>query len=213
VYSPSPVRADLGLDPDERFAIVRLNAFGSHHDVSQEGFTRGARGRLVERLAEHATVLVSDEAGDASMADLPARHFDLHPARMHDALSAADLLVADTQTMVTEAALLGTPAVRSNSFVGEADMGNFLELEAAGLVRNCRNPDDAIEVAAELLSDPGTNEVWERRRSEYVEDLVNLTRVLVDVAGSPDAPASVDGVRRVSEAHSTDRDPLLSVDE
>jgi predicted glycosyltransferase len=212
VFSPSPVRSDLGLDPDDRFAIVRLNAFGSHHDVAAGGFTADARRRLVERLSEHATVLVSDEGGDLSTADLPARHFDLHPSRMHDALAAADLLVADTQTMVTEAALLGTPAVRSNSFVGEDDMGNFLELESAGLVRNCRSADYAIELATELLSDPSTAETWRRRRAAYVGDMVDLTRVLVDVAKSPDAPGSVDGVNPRGERATVDEPPRLSLD-
>ena len=39
------------------------------------------------------------------------------------------MVVADTQTIVTEAAVLGTPAIRYNSFAGENDMGNFVELE------------------------------------------------------------------------------------
>jgi hypothetical protein len=131
---------------------------------------------------------------------------------MHDALAAADLLVADTQTMVTEAALLGTPAVRSNSFVGEDDMGNFLELESAGLVRNCRSADYAIELATELLSDPSTAETWRRRRAAYVGDMVDLTRVLVDVAKSPDAPGSVDGVNPRGERATVDEPPRLSLD-
>jgi predicted glycosyltransferase len=194
VFSPSPVRDDLGLDPGERYAIVRLNAFGSHHDVGAGGFTRRRRRTLIESLAEHATVLVSDEGGDLQTDSLPAREFDLHPARMHDALFEADLLVADTQTMVTEAALLGTPAVRSNSFVGEDDMGNFLELEAANLVRNVRDPEEAIAIATDLLSGPGAKAEWRDRREAYVESLVNLTDLLVEAATTRSTLDDVDGL-------------------
>jgi predicted glycosyltransferase len=39
--------------------------------------------------------------------------------------------------MTTEAAVLGTPAIRCNSFVGKRDMGNFIELEKKyGLIFN-----------------------------------------------------------------------------
>ena len=195
-FSPSgDVRERLGLDPDDRFAIVRFNAFGSSHDVGHGGFSPDERRRLVETLADHATVLVSDEAGDLEFSGLPARPFDLHPADIHDALWAADLLVADTQTMVTEAALLGTPAVRSNSFVGEDDMGNFLELERRDLVRNCATFEEARETAEGLVADPEAKTRWRRRRDRYVADQVDLTAVLLSVARRPDDVAGVEGLR------------------
>ncbi|WP_435102056.1 hypothetical protein [Halarchaeum sp. P4] len=183
VFEADPsVREDLGLESDERFAIVRFNGFGAHHDVGESGIPAERRRDLLRRLGERATVLVSDEGGDLDLADLPARRFDVAPARLHDALAEADLLVADTQTVVTEAALLGTPAVRSNSFVGDDDMGNFHELADAGLVRNVADPERAVETAVSLLNDPETTERWAARRDDYVADLVNLTDVIVALA-------------------------------
>ncbi|GAB3673869.1 DUF354 domain-containing protein [Halopiger thermotolerans] len=183
VFEPDEsVRDDLGVSPDEPYAIVRLNAFNGHHDVGREGFSLEQRRRLLEALAEHATIFVSDEGGELDFSNIDAQPYDLHPARIHDALAEADLLVADTQTMVTEAALLGTPAIRSNSFVGEDDMGNFLELEDAGLVENIGEFDAVLERAEELLADESAPERWERRRDDYVEDMVNLTEVLSNIA-------------------------------
>ncbi len=176
------VRDDLGVEPDESYAIVRFNAFNGHHDVGRQGFSLEQRRQLLSELAEYATIFVSDEGGDLEYDDLPARKFDLHPARMHDALNEADLLVADTQTMITEAALLGTPALRSNSFVGEDDMGNFVELEKEGLVENIGEFEAVLERSQELLADDSAPERWEQRRNDYVEDMVNLTDVISDVA-------------------------------
>ncbi|MFB6139860.1 MAG: hypothetical protein ABEJ26_05440 [Halosimplex sp.] len=176
------VRAELGLGPDERFVLLRFNAFGTHHDVGKTGFTPDQRRALVERLSERAAVFVSDEAESMHFDALPAEPFDVPPALMHDALAEASLLVADTQTIVTEAALLGTPAVRSNSFVGEEDMGNFHELERAGLIRNVERFDGVIETTTELLSDETTETRWRRRRDEYLEDMVNLTGVVLEIA-------------------------------
>lgn len=183
VFDADPtVREDLGVGTDERYAILRFNAFGSHHDIGHTGFTPDDRRRLVDRLSEYVTVFVSDEGNTMTYEDVDARPFDLHPARLHDALSEASLLVADTQTIATEAALLGTPTIRSNSFVGENDMGNFRALAEAGLIRNVREFEAVLEEAVDLLEDEGTEAQWQRRRREYVESMVNLTDVIVEIA-------------------------------
>lgn len=206
VYEPAgDVRDRLGLDPDERFVLVRFNAFGSHHDVGEGGFNPTQRRALVEELAEEATVLLSDEGEEMDTETLPAREFDLHPALLHDALAEADLLVADTQTMVTEAALLGTPAIRSNSFVGQDDMGNFIELEERGLVRNHRAFDEVLDAATELLADPTATERWERRREAFMSETVNLTDVIVDVATDPE---SIEARTEMTRRHEADRSRL-----
>ncbi|WP_158059376.1 DUF354 domain-containing protein [Halorussus halophilus] len=185
-YDPATdVREKLGVEDDEPYVLVRLNAFGSHHDVGHEGISPRKVGRLVEELSDRATVFVSNEAGEMDLAALPAQPFDLHPALLHDALAEADLLVADTQTMVTEAALLGTPAIRSNSFVGDGDMGNFVDLEQHGLIYNLREFDAVLQTAKQLLDDENTEEEWARKREQYLEDKVNLTDLIVDVATDP----------------------------
>jgi hypothetical protein len=194
-YEPqTDIRNQLGVGPDEDFAIVRLNAFGSHHDVGEAGFTPEKRRELVEALAEEATVFVSDEGGDMDLNEAPARAFDLHPALLHDALSEASLLVADTQTMVTEAALLGTPAIRSNSFVGEDDMGNFVDLERAGLIYNLRAFDAVLDAATDILADDDADRRWRNLRDDYLADKVNLTEVLLDVAESIHATDRIDRI-------------------
>lgn len=183
VYEPNPsVREQLGVGPDEPFAIVRFNAFGSHHDVGHEGFDPAQRVELLERVAEHVTVFVTDEGDDVNLDELAARSYDVHPALLHDALAEARLLVADTQTMVTEAALLGTPAIRSNSFVGDGDMGNFVELEKRGLVHNLEEFDEVLDRAVQFASDDTVAETWAERRREFVGGLVNLTDLITDVA-------------------------------
>lgn len=187
------IRTKLGVGGGP-FAVIRFNAFGSHHDVAEGGFTPVQRRELIDRMSEYATVLVSDEGDGISLEDLPARRFNLHPALLHDALSEANLLVADTQTMVTEAALLGTPAIRSNSWVGEDDMGNFLELERNDLVCNLAAFDDVKTRAEELLRDDDSKERWQRRRGDFLADKVNLTDLIVDVARKRGAVRSSDRV-------------------
>jgi len=196
VYEPNPgVREELGLGADEEFVLLRFNAFGSHHDVGQSGFTPDQRRRLIETFADHATVFVSDEGGTLDLGSLPAREFDIHPALLHDALSEARLVVTDTQTVCTEAALLGTPVVRSNSFVGDGDMGNFTELERQGLVVNTPDFDEVISTGVGVLLDESIGVEWRRRRNEYVGGLVDLAGVIVACAEAG-GPRGVPGLER-----------------
>lgn len=188
------IRADLGLGPDEDFVVLRFNAWGSSHDVGKSGFSAAQRDELIARLSEHATVFVSDEAVATDDAN-GANALDVHPAKILDVLDEASLLVADTQTMTTEAALLGTPAIRSNVFVGDDDMGNFIELEDRGLVYNLQDFDAVVEQAEAILTDDTIQETHEARRQEYLEELVNLTDLIVDVATNPEQVPHLDALQ------------------
>ena len=189
------VRTELGLDPDERFAIVRLNAFGSHHDVNHGGFSADQRRDLVTKLSEEMTVFISDEGGTFDADTVDSRLFDAHPGYLHDALAEASLLVTDTQTMATEAALLGTPTIRSNTFVGDGDMGNFLELEQQGLLYNTDDFGDVLTTAMEYATDETVQRRWRERREAYVGDLDNVTEVILDVAENMGRVESVGALR------------------
>jgi hypothetical protein len=189
------VREALGVG-DGTFSVVRFNAFGSHHDVGESGFGPDDRAELVERLTEFGPVVVSAER-DADVTDRPGVHpYDLHPARMHHVLAEADLLVADTATMVTEAALLCTPAVRSSSFAGADDFGNFHELAAAGLAESYADPDEAVARAVALAGDPNAVARWTGRLHSYLDGLVDLTSLIVEVAERGGRVAEVPGLER-----------------
>ncbi|RQG91245.1 DUF354 domain-containing protein [Natrarchaeobius halalkaliphilus] len=182
VFEPDgAVREYLGVGADEPFALVRFNALDALHDGGLEGFKSRERRELVERLSERATVFVSDESGEMDLSGLPARPYDLHPALIHDAMAEASLLVADTGTMVNEAALLGTPALRYRGS-DDHEYGEFRELERVGLAEQFDEYAAVRDRALALLTDETADERWQRRRREYVGGLTDLTDLLVDVA-------------------------------
>ncbi|MGZ4847872.1 MAG: hypothetical protein ACXV2D_00005, partial [Halobacteriota archaeon] len=82
--------------------------------------------------------------------------------------------------MATEAALLGTPTVRSNSFIGDRDMGNFVELEQRyGLVFNYREPYKATEKAVELVHEPDVKQRWKEKRERLLNETIDITAFMV----------------------------------
>lgn len=206
--STGTVRQELGIG-DDPFVLIRFNAFNGHHDVGRRGFTSEEKSELIERTSEYATVFISDESGRLDFDKSAARPYDAHPALIHEALAEAELLIADTQTMVTEAALLGTPAIRSNSFVGDGDMGNFTELERADLVYNLSEFNSVVDTAEELLARPDTRESWERKRSKFLSEKCNLTSLIIDIINQMDATGSVkDAVRMNSDLTRRSGSPL-----
>jgi len=65
----------------------------------------------------------------------------------------ARLLMGDSATMATEAAILGTPAVHSSTMA--LNMGNFVELmDRYQLVYSYYGPQEALEQAVRILEQP-----------------------------------------------------------
>jgi predicted glycosyltransferase len=95
------------------------------------------------------------------------------------------MLVSDSQTMTVEAAVLGTPAIRCNTFVGRCSVIEELE-RRYGLTYGFL-PDQADQMLhriAELLVGDVVREEWQRRRQRMLEDKMDLTAWMVDFVES-----------------------------
>jgi predicted glycosyltransferase len=187
-FKPDPtIISELKLRPDDKYVILRFNVFDAVHDIGKYGFSKGDQSRLVQELSKHARVFISPEG--ALSADLEQYRLPIANSRIHHVLYYSQLLVTDTQTMTTEAAILGTPAVRCNSFLGNRDMANFIELEKKyDLIYSIRETDRAIRKALELVQRPGLKEQWAVKRQKLIEDKLDLVRFLTEfTSGFPES--------------------------
>jgi hypothetical protein len=178
-FSPDADRlSQAGVDPAETYAVVRFVSWGAHHDVGQQGLSRAGKRKLVDTLAEHGSVYIASESPLPS--EFEPYRLPVEPDAFHDLLAFADLYVGDSQTTAVEAGVLGTPAVRTNSFVGDG-MGNFLELEAEyDLLRSLDDERDAIAEAERLLGDRDAPDRWADRRQQLVAEKIDVTQFVVD---------------------------------
>ncbi|AFL95034.1 hypothetical protein CL1_0829 [Thermococcus cleftensis] len=178
-YSPrDDILDELGVSKGEDYVLLRFNAFDAVHDAGIRGFTREDKVRLVKELEKHATVFISAEGKVPR--EIEGNVLKVPKSRIHDVIYYAKLLVTDTQTMATEGALLGTPTIRSNKFVGPNDMGNFIELEERfGLMFNIRNPEKAIQKALELVQVENLKKEWQKKRKKLLEEKIDITSFMV----------------------------------
>lgn len=150
------------------YAIVRFVGWFANHDVGNNGFTLEDKINLVKSIAPNMTVYISSEKELPD--ELKTYRLPTPASLIHDVLSGADLYIGDSQTMAAEAALLGTPAIRSNSFVGPNDMSNFIVLEKKyGLLHNIATPSKAIELAKEMSAHSRKAEWMEKRDRYYAQ--------------------------------------------
>jgi hypothetical protein len=102
------------------------------------------------------------------------------PEKIHDLLYYAQMFIGDSQTMTTEAAVLGVPAIRCNSFVGKDDMSNFIELEEKyNLIFNFSDSEEALKKALELIQISGLKNEWSKKREKLLGDKIDVTAFIV----------------------------------
>lgn len=168
-----------GLKEGERFFVVRFVAWGASHDIGQHGYDLESKRKLVAELSKYGRVLITSESPLPEEFD--EYRINVPPDKIHHLLYYATLLIGDTQTMTTEAAVIGTPAIRCNSFVGPNDMGNFIELKNNyGLIYSFNNAEKAINKAIELIQEPGLKEEWQAKRDRLLEDKIDVTEFMVN---------------------------------
>ena len=101
------------------------------------------------------------------------------PEKAHSLMYYATMLVGDSQTMTSEAAVLGTPAIRCNTFVGRI---HYLEEEEHkyGLTYGFRpeQSEEMFEKMEELLSMPNLKEEWQSRRQKMLSEKIDYAPFL-----------------------------------
>ncbi|MHB8055614.1 MAG: DUF354 domain-containing protein [Candidatus Aminicenantales bacterium] len=160
-----------------RFFLIRFAKLEAHHDKGKRGLSAEIARALISRLKEFGRVVISSER--ALDPEFEPFRYRGDPANMHHVLSFADLLIADSQTMTAEAAVLGTPSIRFNDFVGR--IGYLEELEHRyGLTCGipAGEPSRLLEKTDDFLSRPGLKTEAIAKRNRMLKDKIDLTEFM-----------------------------------
>jgi predicted glycosyltransferase len=104
---------------------------------------------------------------------------------MHDAMAYAKMFVGDGQSMAMEAAILGTPSIRCNTFVGKIavyeEMENKYGLKYGFLPQDGEKMLQKIE---ELLNQKDLEIIWQQRRAKMLAEKINVANWIASLAES-----------------------------
>ena len=181
--APSVFKADDSIVAQYKlerpYAVLRFVGWYANHDVNNNGFTLEQKKALIDAIAPHMRVYISSEKELPE--ELQQYRLPTPANKIHHVLAFADMYLGDSQTMATEAALLGTPAVRSNSFVGPNDMTNFKVLEDKyGLLCNIRVFEDVLAKVSEMAAKSRKAE-WMEKRERYFEKVGDANAQIVKI--------------------------------
>lgn len=166
-----------GVDPDSPYFIVRFVSWQASHDVGEAGFDLEQKRAMVAELGRHGRVLVSSEG------ELPP---DLEPLRfaapvhqMHHFIAFSRMLVGESATMASEAAVLGVPAF----YIADTGRGYTDEEEVRyGLVWNFKRQqaNQALQQMSALLADSDLSAKMQAARQRLLSERIDVTSWLVN---------------------------------
>lgn len=189
-FSPNPdVLLHAGLSEGDRFFIMRFVALKGHHDVGQQGLTLEQKRRLVEVLKPHGRVIITSER--AVEEEFEQYRLPVPPEEIHSLMAYSSMFVGDSQTMTSEAAVLGVPALKCNTFAGRLSVPNMLE-EKYGLcyAYTPDNFEDMLSNIQQLLArkpEELKNE-WQEKRQRMLDDMIDPTEFFVNYIESYQSP-------------------------
>ncbi len=139
---PNHFKPDLNLIREslreKDFFIIRCVKFSATHDIGKNGINDQVLEKVIRKLEPHGNILISSER------EIPAefRKYQLAINKNHIShyLHFSKLLIADSTTMCSEAAVLGTPSIEYDNYFKEIEQ--MIQLKDDYELITCIEPPD-----------------------------------------------------------------------
>jgi len=162
----------------EKYFLIRLVSLKAYHDVFMKGLSNEQVQKIIKLLETKGRVYISAER------DLPEQfqkyQLKIEPEKIAHVLYYADLFIGDSQTMTSEAAVLGTPAFRCNDFAGKISVMDEKE-EKYGLSYNY-SPKGFNKMYAkleEVISKENFKKEFQQKKENMLSDKIDLTKFMI----------------------------------
>lgn len=179
-FTPDPEKVKRIFAPGRKNFILRFAQLTAYHDVGKSGITTDTAQKLIDILSPHGDVHITSERPLETQFE--RYRIRIAPLDIHHALYFADMYIGDSQTMTAEAAVLGTPALRYNDFVGE--LAYLEELEHKyHLTYGIRTsqPERLFARTLELLRMPDLKREWQQRREKMLGENLDFSQYMTNL--------------------------------
>ncbi len=175
-FTPDKSKISELYKEDEDYFILRFAELTAHHDEGKSGIDLEIAKKLIKLLSPFGRVYITSERKLET--ELEPYRIHIKPKNIHHALAYAKMYVGDSQTMAAEAAVLGTPSVRFNDFVGR--LGYLEELEhkyklTVGVPTG--NPDLLFSTIKTLLKNKNIKEDFKKRKELMLNDAIDVVEL------------------------------------
>lgn len=174
----STVLEEIGISPSEPFFIVRFVSGKAYHDLGEQWMTDRQKMEIIKLLEPHGRVFITTERDIEPV--FRKWQLKVKPEKIHHLLFYSTLFVGDSQTMTSEAAILGTPALKCNTFAHKLSIPNMLEDKYDLCYSYLPSEFDVmIRKITDLLDTPGLKTKWKQKRDRFLKESINPTKFLL----------------------------------
>jgi len=169
----------MGVKRGEPYFVIRLVSLQAAHDAGESGIKISTLGRLLQVLTKKGKVFITSEK--PLLPEFDHYRISIPVTDIHHALFYATLFIGDSQSMALEAAVLGTPAIRFNTFAKRCSA--LLELEHQyGLTFGFQpvEEDRMLAKVDELLNTNNLRGCWQEKRKVMLSDMIDVTPWMVN---------------------------------
>lgn len=156
------------------YFIIRLTELAAYHDDNIKGIQKELLSQIIHRLEKKGKVFITSEK--TLTQDLLKYQLPIKPENIHHALYFAKMYIGDSQSMAVEAALLGTPGIRFNDFVGEIGVLNEIE-NVYGLSFAFKTNDSLglLNRIDSILKSESIQKEFKMNRQKLLSEKINVT--------------------------------------
>lgn len=179
-FTPNENKVSSIFDLSQKNFILRFAQLTAYHDVGKTGITTDIAQKLIDILNPHGNIYISSER--PLEPQFEKYRIQISPLDIHHALYFADMYIGDSQTMTAEAAVLGTPAIRFNDFVGALSYLEELE-HTYDLTYGIKTdkPELLLQKVQELVHTPNLKAEWQRKRQIMLTSRIDFSQFMTNL--------------------------------
>lgn len=182
-FEPNRSIVNKYFNSSKPYFLLRFAQLKAHHDHGAKGITSSLAKKMISILEPHGNIFITSER--VLEPEFEKYQLNIDPIDMHHFIAFANIYIGDSQTMSAEAAVLGTPSIRFNDFVGR--LGYLEELEKKykltyGFKSN--EVDKLLKKINEILSNKDSSRSWEINRTAMLKDNEDVSSLFVELIKS-----------------------------
>lgn len=177
IFFPDENIAKRYVNTSKKYFLIRLVKFSAGHDIEKKhgGISEAVLCQIISKLEKHGDVYITSE--DKIPDKFRKYLLQIKVNDIHHVMYFSSLIIADSQSMIVESAMLGIPSIRFNSFVGLISVLNELE-DKYHLTIGVKNTDveRLFRTLDELLSTRNLKQLFSQRRQHMIEEKINVSK-------------------------------------
>lgn len=159
------------------FVFIRLVNLNAYHDVGSQGISESVLRNIIDLLSGYQIVISSEKKLPKEFEKYKLK---INENQVHHFLAKASLFIADSQSMTVEAAMLGVPNIKFNSFYGKISV--LEELEKAYLLTIGVSPKEEsklYELITKMINNELNSEKFGISRSKMLNDKIDVSAFFI----------------------------------